>query len=97
MANLNGQLCAPHNWHGGLLTIENGHLAAGIPNLIMLESNQTMNPLRTELFKEPLDMKNGYLTLPDKPGMGVEMIDDVAEKFPFIEGTYDRPKGTGGS
>jgi len=92
MANLNGQLCAPHNWHGALLTIANGHLAAGIPNLIMLETNQTFNPLRTELLKEPLVIKDSYIQLPDKPGFGVEVIDDAAERFPFIPGTYDRPK-----
>ena len=92
MAHLNGQLSAPHNWHGALLTIANGHLAAGIPNLIMLESNQTFNPLRTDLFKKPLEILDSYITLPDKPGLGVEIIDDIAKKFPYIPGTYDRPK-----
>ncbi len=92
MAHLQGQLCAPHNWHGALLTVSNATLAAGIPNLVMLESNQTFNPLRTELFKEPLVPVNGYIELPDKPGFGVEMIDDAAKKFPFIPGRYDRPR-----
>jgi L-alanine-DL-glutamate epimerase-like enolase superfamily enzyme len=92
MAHLQGQLCAPHNWHGALLTISNGHLAAGIPNLIMLESNQTFNPLRTDLFKEELKFIDSYLTLPDKPGLGVEMIDDAEKRFPFIPGTYDKPR-----
>jgi L-alanine-DL-glutamate epimerase-like enolase superfamily enzyme len=92
MAHLQRQLCAPHNWHDALLTAANASLAAGIPNLIMLESNQTYNPLRTELFKEPLVPKDGYLQLPDKPGFGVEMIDDAEKKFPFITGRYDRPR-----
>ena len=92
MAHLQSQLCAPHNWHDALLTIANGNLAAGIPNLMMLESNQTFNPLRTELFKEPLVPKDGYLVLPDKPGFGVEVIDDAEKRFPFISGRYDRPK-----
>jgi L-alanine-DL-glutamate epimerase-like enolase superfamily enzyme len=92
MAHLQGQLCAPHNWHDALLTIANASLAAGIPNLIMLESNQTLNPLRTDLFKEPLVMKDGFLELPVKPGFGVEMIDDAEKRFPFIPGRYDRPR-----
>ncbi|MFC2123631.1 mandelate racemase/muconate lactonizing enzyme family protein [Bacteroidota bacterium] len=92
MAALQGQLCAPHNWHGALLTIANAHLAAGIPNLMMLESNQTMNPLRTDLFKEPLKFENGFLELNGKPGLGVEMIDEPGKKFPYIAGTYDRPR-----
>jgi L-alanine-DL-glutamate epimerase-like enolase superfamily enzyme len=92
MAHLQGQLCAPHNWHDALLTAANGSLAAGIPNLMMLETNQTMNPLRTDLLKEPLVPKDGFIELPNKPGFGIEVIDDVEKRFPFIEGRYDRPR-----
>lgn len=92
MAHLQGQLIAPHNWHDALLTAANGSLAAGIPNLIMLETNQTMNPLRTELFKDPLVPEDGFIQLPDKPGFGVEVIDDAEKRFPYIEGRYDRPR-----
>ena len=92
MAHLQGQQCAPHNWHDALLTVANSSLAAGIPNLIMLESNQTFNPLRTDLFKEPLVPKEGFLELPQKPGFGVEMIDDAPKRFPYIPGRYDRPR-----
>jgi galactonate dehydratase len=92
IAHLQDQQCAPHNWHGALMTISNAHLAAGIPNLIMLEANQTYNPLRTDLLKEPLVIRDGFLELPGKPGLGVEVIDDPAEKYPFIPGTYDKPR-----
>jgi L-alanine-DL-glutamate epimerase-like enolase superfamily enzyme len=92
MAHLQNQLCAPHNWHGALLTVANATLAAGIPNLMMLESNQTYNPLRTDLFKEPLVPVDGFIVLPDGPGLGVEVIDDAEKRFPFIPGRYDRPR-----
>ncbi len=94
MAHLQGQLSAPHCWHGALLAMSNASLAAGIPNLMMLEVGQTFNPLRTDLLKEPLKIENGYMHLPDKPGFGVEVIDHPEEKFPYIEGLYDRPKPT---
>jgi len=94
MAHLQGLLCAPHCWHGALLAMSNASLAAGIPNLIMLEVGQTFNPLRTDLLKEPLRIENGYLYLPDKPGFGVEVIDNPEKKFPYIEGLYDRPRPT---
>jgi L-alanine-DL-glutamate epimerase-like enolase superfamily enzyme len=97
MAHLQGQLCAPHNWHDALLTAANGTVAAGIPNLIMLETNQTLNPLRTELFKEPLVPRAGYLELPQKPGLGVEVIDDAEKRFPFIPGRYDMPRPISGT
>jgi L-alanine-DL-glutamate epimerase-like enolase superfamily enzyme len=53
--------------------------------------NQTFNPLKEEVFVEPLVVKKGYMDLPDKPGYGVEVIKDVAKKFPYIPGRYDRP------
>ena len=92
MAHLQGHVCAPHNWHGALMTLMNAHIAGGIPNLIMLETNQTFNPLRTDLLKEPLVFRDGFLELPKKPGLGIEVIDDAAERFPFIPGTYDKPR-----
>ncbi len=92
MAHLQGQLCAPHNWHDALLTVANGSLGAGIPNLLMLETNQTFNPLRTDLFKVPLVPRDGFLELPSGPGFGVEVIDDAGKRFPFIPGRYDRPR-----
>ena len=94
MAHLQDQQCAPHNWHGALMTLANAHLAAGIPNLIMLEINQTYNPLRTDLLKDPLVIREGFLELPRKPGLGIEIIEDATERFPFIPGTYDKPRPT---
>jgi L-alanine-DL-glutamate epimerase-like enolase superfamily enzyme len=92
MAHLQDQQCAPHNWHGALMTLANAHLAAGIPNLILLEINQTYNPLRTDLLKDPLVIREGFLELPRKPGLGIEIIEGAAERFPFIPGTYDKPR-----
>jgi L-alanine-DL-glutamate epimerase-like enolase superfamily enzyme len=91
IAALRGKRCCPHNWHGGLTTMANAALVAAIPNHLMLELNQTYNPLKEEIFKDPLVVKKGYMDLFDKPGFGVELKPDIARKFPYIEGRYDRP------
>jgi L-alanine-DL-glutamate epimerase-like enolase superfamily enzyme len=91
MAQLHGKLCCPHNWHGGLTTMSNAALVAAIPNRLMLELNQTFNPFKEEIFKDPLVVKKGYMDLPDKPGYGVEVIKNVAQKFPYLPGSYGRP------
>ena len=91
MAHLQNQVCAPHNWHGALLTMANAALAGSIPNLIMLEINQTYNPLRDELLQTPLRIEDGFLHLPQEPGFGVDVIEDAAERFPYIAGRYDQP------
>ena len=83
-----GQLYCPHNWVGGLTTIANIHLVAGVPCGHMCELNQTYNPLKWELFKEPYPIKDGILNIPDKPGFGVELIEDIEQKFPFVPGPY---------
>jgi L-alanine-DL-glutamate epimerase-like enolase superfamily enzyme len=66
-----------------LTTIGNAHLVAAIPNRHMLEINITFNPLKEAIFKDPLVVKNGWMDLPNKPGFGVELIDDVEKKFPY--------------
>jgi len=88
LADKHGVQHCPHNWHGGLTTIGNAHLVAAIPNRHMLEINMTFNPLKEAIFKDPLVVKNGWMDLPDKPGFGVELIDDVEKKFPYSPGDF---------
>ncbi|NND06532.1 MAG: mandelate racemase/muconate lactonizing enzyme family protein [Saprospiraceae bacterium] len=83
-----GQYYCPHNWVGGLTTIANIHLVAGVPSGHMCELNQTYNPLKWEIFKDPYPVENGVLTIPDKPGFGVELIDDLEKRFPWVPGNY---------
>jgi galactonate dehydratase len=91
VGHLRKKYCCPHNWHGGLSTMANAALVAAILNRLVLELNQTYNPLKEEIFKEPLVVKKGYMDLPNKPGFGVELIEDVGKKFPYLPGAYSRP------
>ncbi len=91
MAHLFGKRFCPHNWHGGLTIMGNAYLAAGIPNQHMLEYNANFNPLKDEVFKEPLVVKNGYMDLPNKPGYGLELAPDLAKKFPWVPGDARKP------
>jgi L-alanine-DL-glutamate epimerase-like enolase superfamily enzyme len=97
MAAARGQVLIPHSWHGGGTTMANAHLVASIPNREYCELNQTRNPLKEGIFKEPLTVVNGKMTLPNKPGFGVELIDNVDKKFPFTPGSYmqKNPRITG--
>lgn len=91
MADSRGKLFTGHNWQDGLVTIANAHLLAAIPNRFLLETNMTPNPLKEGLFKEKLAVRNGYLDIPDKPGLGVELIEGLAEKYPYIPGHWNKP------
>lgn len=91
MAEVRGKYHVPHNWGGGLTTMANAHLVAAIPNRLMLEINQTPNALMDEIFQEPFRVKHGYLDMPTRPGFGMELVPDVARKFPWIPGAAQRP------
>ena len=69
----------------------NAHLVASMPNREYCELNQTFNPLKDQIFRDPLIVKNGKMVLSGKPGFGVELIDDIEKKFPFVEGSYLKP------
>jgi D-galactarolactone cycloisomerase len=48
-----------------------------------MELDYTYNPLRAELLRDPLEFQNGYLSLPEGPGLGVEVEPDALERFAF--------------
>lgn len=91
IAHLQGLPCCPHNWHGGLTTMANAAFVAAIPNRLVLELNQTFNPFKEELFKDPLVVRNGYMDLPRKPGFGMELKGGIAARFPYLPGSYWKP------
>ncbi|MFH1567128.1 MAG: mandelate racemase/muconate lactonizing enzyme family protein [Gemmatimonadota bacterium] len=91
MAHTRGKLFCAHNWQGGLVTIANAHLMAACPNSFLLESNMTPNPLKEGLFRQKLAVQDGHLDLPDGPGLGVELREDLAEEYPFIPGPWNIP------
>ncbi len=45
-------------------------------------------PLADEILREPLQIERGDLTVPKKPGLGVEIDERVIEKYPFIPGPW---------
>jgi galactonate dehydratase len=90
IAALKAVPCCPHNWHGGLTTMANAALVAAIPNRLMLELNQTYNPFKEEIFKDPLVVRKGYMELHRKPGFGMELQPGAAAKFPYVPGSYWR-------
>jgi len=80
-------LC-PHSWHNGLMGIENAHLVAALPNPRVLEVCMIQGPLQWEIFAEKPPIHDGWLELPDKPGLGVALGENLEARFPYVEGHY---------
>ena len=59
------------------------HLVAAIPNGLILEFyRETVDPLRGQLFKDPLTLdKDGCVQVPDRPGLGIEPNYEAFEEF----------------
>ena len=91
MAHTRGKLICPHNWQDGITGVASTHLLAALPNAFLLETNMTPNPFREGLFKDWTMPKNGYYDVPQKPGLGVELKDGLAELYPPIEGNWNKP------
>lgn len=83
IAEANYVVVAPHNPMGPVATAVNVHFAASTPNFVVLEYNPDDSGPRREIVKEPLQVRNGYIELPTKPGLGIELNEEVFEKYPY--------------
>ena len=86
LAAFYGIKVVPHNWSTALGTMCSTHLVAGVPSGFLCEYFMYPNtPWRDVLFKEPMAPKNSYITLNDKPGFGMELVDlnDLSKKYPY--------------
>jgi len=59
------------------------HAVAASPTGFILESfaDPTRDPLWFELFRERPQIVDGFMTVPDQPGLGLELRDDTLEKY----------------
>ncbi len=72
---------APHLYAGPIEWAANIHLAASIPNLLMIETIET--PFHDALIKSTLKVENGFVTPPTAAGLGIEVDEDLARAHPF--------------
>ena len=84
MAEAYGVLIAPHNPNGPLSTLASAHVCASIPNFFRCEFMVNDVPWRDEVLTHPLDVKNGFLKLSDRPGLGVDLVEAELAKHPGI-------------
>jgi L-alanine-DL-glutamate epimerase-like enolase superfamily enzyme len=73
--------CAPHAWLTDLLKAASLHLNAYLPNALFLEYNVASASLLNTLCKEPIHMVDGAVSVPNGPGLGVEVDEDVVARF----------------
>jgi len=80
-----GRPCIPHSWTTAIAQMANAHLVASIPNRVMLEIQQISNPLLTDLVDNPLSVDQGFVEVSERPGLGIELVEDALTRYPFSE------------
>lgn len=74
-------MTAPHAFSSALTLVASMHLLASLPNGLMLEFDQNPNALRQQLLKEPISAEAGFVKLPERPGLGVELDPVTIERY----------------
>lgn len=90
MAEAYNLLVAPHNPNGPLSTLASAHVCASIPNFFRCEYMFNDAPWRDAILSHPLDVRDGKLHLSDRPGLGVDLIEEEIEKHPGVRGMQER-------
>ncbi|MGC9348307.1 MAG: mandelate racemase/muconate lactonizing enzyme family protein [Anaerolineae bacterium] len=78
-------LIAPHNCHSPLTTLISANVAATVPNFYILELDVDDAPWRDDLMTHPFEVEDGYLKLPERPGLGSDLIEEELLKHPAKE------------
>src|SRR5262249_34515200 len=97
MAEAHYVMVAPHNPMGPVATAVNVHFAACTPNFLILEYHPDDQAPRRDLVDEPIRLVDGYLELPTRPGLGIDLNVDAFAKYPFKRWTRAFPIRADGS
>jgi D-galactarolactone cycloisomerase len=89
MAALWGVPCMPHCWAGAIVIAASAHLVSLLPDASfgraaeppLLELDFVENPFREALLEEPLEIKDGYVAVSTKPGLGITVNEEQVRRF----------------
>ena len=76
---------APHLYCGPIVAAANIHLSATCPNFLILESIQRWGGFYAEILNHKIEWEDGYVLVPDRPGLGFEINETVARSYPYTE------------
>jgi galactonate dehydratase len=75
---------APHNVSSPIGTMASAHVCGTVPNFMVLEFHWLHRDYWTTIIQEKTDIiQNGYITLSDRPGIGLELDEEVAQQYQF--------------
>lgn len=89
LCDIYGVRCVPHVWGTSIALAASLHFHAIIPpsppspgtGSPRFEFDQTHNPFRSSIVTTPFELDNGYLSVPNGHGLGIEVLRDEITKF----------------
>jgi 2-dehydro-3-deoxyphosphogalactonate aldolase len=74
---------APHLYCGPIVGAANIQISTCIPNFLILEGIKYWKDFYAEILRDPIQWEKGYVIPSNKPGLGVELNEDVANKHSY--------------
>lgn len=83
MAQMRGVQLIPHGFSTEILLAASVHFLASCEHGTLMEYSQSTSPLvaGNGLAKEPIVFTGGQLVVPDRPGLGIELNEDIIRKY----------------
>ena len=77
---------APHNYNSTTIGLAATlQVAATIPNFLITEYYVGFSNFGNEISINPFNIKNGYIDIPNSPGLGIEINEELLQKYSFRE------------
>jgi galactonate dehydratase len=83
MAETYSMAVAPHNPNGPIATAAVVHFALATPNWLIQEAIASDVPWRNEVIINPIELVNGSIAPPTRPGLGIDVDEQAAARYPF--------------
>lgn len=81
LAHAYGIPVSPHNFASGVLLAATMHLIASTPGTTFLELDTSENSVLRDLLIDPLEVKDGLVSVPHSPGLGVHLPKKIIETY----------------
>lgn len=81
MAEMQGIRLVPHGFSTGILLAATVQFLASTPSGDLIEYSKSTSPMFTDLVTNLIPFENGYVTVPDCIGLGVELNEELIQKY----------------
>jgi len=82
-------MIAPHSAQGPVCSAACAQLNACLPNFYLHEIFDDFNePWEKEIITGGVEVRNGYIELPDRPGLGIDLNIEEIKKHPYQQENY---------